>query len=276
MTIVDGKILAEQILLGLKTELRRLPFQPVFCDVLVGEDPVARSYVNIKGRRAEEIGLDFQLLEVPASISTDELIQRLQEVQNRPYLSGLIVQMPLPAGLDTRRILDAIIPRVDVDCLGSRNSERFYSGRPRLIPPTASAVMEILKLLKLDSTKKKILIIGKGELVGRPVAFLLKQQGLNVITADNLTQNLPSLALTADVIISGTGQPGLITGDYIKLGAVIIDCGTAESAGSIVGDVDLGSVAAKASFVSPVPGGVGPVTVACLLANVVAIAKEFK
>jgi len=275
-TIVQGKNVAKIIVDELAQQVKRLPFQPVFCDVLVGDDPVSLSYVRTKAKAAESIGLKFELLTTPAEISTPELVDKLKQVQQNSSLAGLIIQLPLPAHLDKEKVLEAIDASVDVDCLNPQNNNMFYQGKSQFLPPTAAAIITVLVSLKLNLDKLKILVIGQGELVGRPVTFLLRELGYQVITADESTGDLKKMTSDADVIISGTGQPKLITGDMIKEGAVVIDCGTAESAGSIVGDVDLESVKSKAKFVSPVPGGVGPVTVARLLYNVVLAAKEHK
>src|SRR3989344_3876804 len=266
-TIVKGKEIAQKILDELKAEVGKLSFQPVFCDVLVGDDPVSRSYVNTKARAAEQIGLRFDMLQVPQNITTEELIAKLKSIQSNPLLAGLIIQLPLPEHLDKLKILNAIDRSVDVDCL---------NGIDQLVPPTAGAILTVLETLNLDLSKLKILVIGQGELVGKPVTSLLMQKGYNVTTADESTTDLKQLTVDADIIISATGQPKLINADLIKLGAILIDCGTAESNGGISGDVDLESVSAKAGVVSPVPGGVGPVTVARLLQNVVSVAKTIK
>ncbi len=274
--IIDGKALAQGILDDLQKEIAEFSFQPVFCDVLVGEDPVSRSYVNMKAKAAEEIGLKFQPLELPSNTTTESVIDEIKNIQNNPHLAGLIVQLPLPDHLDKHAILDAIEPRLDVDCLGSKNSNAFYEGQSLFIPPTAAAVMAVISSLRLELSKLKIVVVGQGDLVGRPVTYLLKQIGLNPATADESIVDLKQLTSKADVVISATGQPRLITAEMIKEQAVVIDCGTAESRGGIVGDADLESIEAKASVVSPVPGGVGPVTVARLLYNVVQSAKDLK
>ncbi len=264
--LVNGQAIAQKILTELKTEVAELPFRPLFCDVLVGEDAVSRSYVNIKLRRAEEIGLEGRCVALPISATTTEVIAAIQAIQKEKNLAGLIIQLPLPKELDQALILSAIAPQFDVDALTAKS---------QFVPPTAAAVLEVLDSLNLNLATQKILMIGQGDLVGRPVTALLTERGLNVQTADGST-DLQSIVPNADIIISGTGQPKLITGDLIKQAAVLIDCGTAESGGGIVGDVDLESVRDKASVVSPVPGGVGPITVAKLLSNVVESAKTIR
>jgi methylenetetrahydrofolate dehydrogenase (NADP+) / methenyltetrahydrofolate cyclohydrolase len=277
--IINGKQIAAQLLGSLKQEVSLLGFTPIFCDVLVGTDPVSLQYVQIKGRRAEELGLAFQLAKYPELITEEELLQELVRLNSIENMSGLIVQLPLPSHLNRETIANAINPQLDVDCLGTTNSERFYSNTPdALIPPTAGAILYILKSLgeSIGFTNMKFLVIGQGELVGKPVTHLLKQAGAEVGTIDRPVDNLQEYTLKADVIITATGQPNLLIGDMVKEGVIVIDAGTSESGGGIVGDVNRESVEPKAAFLSPVPGGVGPVTVAKLLENVIMQAKKHK
>lgn len=274
MNIIDGKKIATEVLSQLKTEVSALPFQPVFCDVLVGNDKVSAQYVAMKAKTAEKIGIKFRAAVFPDNVPKQELIDEIKKICQEPNMRGLIVQLPLPANLPKQEILDAINPDIDVDCMGSLNLDNFYKGHIRFIPPTAAAIMAILENLKIDLLSKQILVVGQGELVGRPVTFLLKQKGLLVNIADINTKNTAELLKQADVIISAAGKAYLITGEKIKQGAVVIDAGTSESGGGIVGDVDFNSVSQVASAISPVPGGVGPMTVAMLLNNVVKAAKE--
>jgi len=187
---------------------------------------------------------------------------------------GVIVQLPMPKSLDKRKILDAIDPELDVDCLGKIASEKFYSNLTAGNGfPTAMACMAILDSLQLDLKNKKIAVLGQGELVGRPVTALLQFRGLTPTSIIQKTENKEALIKNADIIISGIGQGEYLAGDMLKKGVVIIDAGTSESGAGIVGDVDLESVKDIAGLVSPVPGGVGPVTVAMLLKNVLGVAK---
>lgn len=288
MKIIDGKKLREEILAKIKIEVALLPFVPVFCDVLVGGDPASAQYVRMKNKTAESVGMKFHNASFPSLITTDELIEEIKKLNKVENMCGIIVQLPLPEHLDRRKILDAIDPVLDVDCLGAVASEEFYKGKSDLGFPTALACMALLDSLHLDlegprqgGASKKIAIIGQGELVGKPVVALLRFRGLTPEIITRKTENKEELIKNADVIISGTGHAKLITGDMIKNGAVLIDAGTSESSkrpaegrASIVGDVDLESVKDIASFVSPVPGGVGPVTVAMLLQNVLKVAQK--
>jgi methylenetetrahydrofolate dehydrogenase (NADP+)/methenyltetrahydrofolate cyclohydrolase len=269
MELINGRKIAQEILDKLKLEVSKLNFQLIFCDVLIGNNAVSLSYVKAKARKAQEIGLDFKILQLLENVSTDEVIENINEIQKNPHLCGLIVQLPLPAQIDKQKVLNAINPNVDVDCLGQVNIEAFYSGRPLIFPPTTAAILEIIDLLKVDLKEKKFLVIGQGDLVGKPITYALKARGLNVSVVDKSTADLKSLTAEADVIISGAGHAQLLTSEFIKPSTILIDAGTAESAGSIVGDIDMESVRDKASILAPVPGGVGPITVAKLLENAV-------
>jgi len=276
MQLLDGRKIAEQILEQVKLEVSKLSFQPVFCDVLAGEDPASKQYVRMKAKAAERVGIRFREANYPSTIATHNLTAEIKKIGQEPNICGMIVQLPLPPSLDRQMVLDAIDPNIDVDCTGKVNTELFYSGQADVEFPTAAAVLVILDSLKQNLAGLNILVIGQGQLVGRPVAYLLKKRGLNVNVADKFTTDIDSLIKTADVIITATGKAKLITGEKIKPGAIIIDAGSSELDGGIVGDVDFDSVSNVAGFVSPVPGGVGPVTVAMLLNNVLKVAKKPK
>jgi len=291
MQIIDGKKISQEILAKIKREVALLPFQPVFSDVLVGGDPSSIQYVKMKAKAAESVGIKFHKANFPDSITTPELVKEINVLNKIPNMCGIIVQLPLPVHLNIREVLDAIDPSLDVDCLGIVASEKFYSGSTAagIGFPTALACMAIIDYLidslNINLAHKKIVVLGQGQLVGKPVTALLAFRGLTPTTITRKTANKEQLLKEADVIISGIGQGKYITGDMIKEGAVLIDAGTSESLGhsptgepngGIVGDVDLESVKDAASYVSPVPGGVGPVTVAMLLNNVLRVAKDLK
>lgn len=276
MTIVDGKKLSLDILESIKRDVATLPFVPVFCDVLVGEDLASMQYVGIKNRKAESVGIKFHTANFPSTITTEELVEEIKVLNKIENMCGLIVQLPLPVHIDRRIVLDAIDPKLDVDCLSTVSSDKFYTNENALGFPTALACMAVLDSLNLDLADKTILVLGQGMLVGKPVTALLKFRGLTVNTISRDTENKEELIKNADVIISGLGQGKYITGDMVKDGVVIIDAGTSEENGSIIGDADMESVASKASYLTPTPGGVGPVTVAMLLSNVLKVAKNIK
>jgi methylenetetrahydrofolate dehydrogenase (NADP+)/methenyltetrahydrofolate cyclohydrolase len=270
--IIDGRKIKEELLLNLKTKVETLPFPPVFCDILVGDDTVSASYVRIKGRAAESIGIKFKTVQFPEDVSTEEIVEEIENLNRVPHMCGIIVQLPLPSHIDTQRVLDAILPSLDVDCLGSLNNELFYGKGGGIGYPTALACMKLLNSLNLNLKDKNIVVLGQGKLVGLPVTQLLRRESLSVTTVDIKTEGVPSIIKDADIIISAMGQGKFITGDMVKDGVVIIDAGTSEENGSVVGDVDFESVEGKASFITPTPGGVGPVTVAILLENVLNVA----
>ena len=278
MIIIDGKKLQKEILDRIKDKVSALAFVPIFCDVLVGDNPASAQYVRMKAKMAEIVGIKFHNANFPASFTTEKLIQEIKLLNKIPNMSGIIVQLPLPAHLDQRAILDAIDPHLDVDCLGTIASEKFYSGKniDGIGLPTAFACMALLDSLNLELKNKKIVVIGQGALVGKPVAALLRSKGLEPMIVTSRTENKGNIIKEADIIISATGKGKLINDGMIKSGVVLIDAGTSESNGGIVGDIDLESIKDMAGFVSPVPGGVGPVTVAILLQNVLNVAKRLK
>jgi len=275
---IDGKKIRDEILEEIKKEVALLPFQPVFCDVLVGEDPVSKQYVEMKARYAEKVGIKFHNASFPSSITTEELVVEIKKINHLENICGIIVQLPLPEHLDRRIILDAIDFKLDVDCLGTLASEKFYKNDNKIGFPTALACMRILDSLNIEINPpaggKNIVVLGQGDLVGKPVAALLHFRGIEPQVCTSKTENNESIIKKADVIISGIGKGKYFTGEMVKNGVVLIDAGTSESNSGIVGDVDLDSVQGVAGFVSPVPGGVGPVTVAMLLSNVLQVAKE--
>ena len=271
--IIDGKKIRSEILEGVKNEVMNLPFSPVFCDILVGDDPVSAQYVRMKGKTAESVGIKFREATFPDSITTEDLISEIDNLNNVPHMCGIIVQLPLPPHIDRQAVLDAIKPSLDVDCLGSEASAKFYYNNNPIGFPTALACMQVLDSTGVELKGKNIVVLGRGNLVGKPVAHLLEVRGLPVAVVHRETEHPEDIIKNADVIISGIGKGKFITGEKIKTGAIIVDAGTSEDSGGVVGDVDLASVLPVASFVSPTPGGVGPVTVAILLRNVLETAK---
>lgn len=274
MNIIDGRKIKEEILNKLKLEIDALPFPPIFCDILVGDDSVSASYVRIKGRAAESVGIKFKTVNFKEDVTTEEIIDEIQNLNRVPLMCGIIVQLPLPSHINTQKVLDAISPTLDVDCLGQSNSSHFYGNEGGVGYPTALACMALIDSLNLDLNDKNIVVLGQGKLVGLPVSHLLKSRNLNITIVNSKTENKNEIIKNADLIVSAMGQGKFITGDMLKDDVIIIDAGTSEENGSIVGDVDIDSVENIASFVTPTPGGVGPVTVAMLLENVVNVAKN--
>lgn len=274
MILIDGKKISNDILQNVRTEVEKLSFVPVFCDVLVGDDYASRKYVDMKAKKAESVGLKFHSANFDVSIKTEELVTEIEKINKIENMCGIIVQLPLPAHIDERKVLDTIDPNLDVDVLGNIASNKFYQGEDSLCLPTALACMNILENLKLDLKSKSIVVLGQGKLVGKPVTQMLRLRGLEPATIDSSTPDPETLLQNADIIISAIGKGAYVKGNVIKEGVVIIDAGTSESGSGLVGDVDLESVKEKALYLSPCPGGVGPVTVAMLFRNVLEVAKS--
>lgn len=271
---IDGREIAKQLNEQTKLRIEKLSFKPLLVDIVVGDDPASLSYVRIKQKKALEVGLDFELCHLPISSTTELVVNVINELSAKKELCGLIIQLPLPLTIDSHVVLNTIPERVDVDLLSDVSVEKFYSNNAKLTPPTPGAIMHILKSLKIDLTNKSILVLGQGELVGRPTAHILKQMGLMPQVADSSTENIMELLMQSDILISGVGKSGLVKGDQVKQDVIVIDAGTSETSGALSGDMDYDSVAPKAKLITPVPGGVGPVTVAKLLENVVIVAEQ--
>ncbi len=284
MILIDGKKIASDILENTKQKISKLDFKPIFCDVLMGNNPSSAQYVKMKNKTAESVGIQFHNANFPESITTNELIKEIKILNKIENMCGIIIQLPLPESIDKRAVLDSIDPFLDVDCLGTLASKKFYNNydeQTDLGYPTALACMALLDSLDLNLKEKAIVVMGQGELVGKPTAALLRYRGLTYSTVTSRTGNKENLLRQADVVISGIGRGKYITGNMIKNEAVLIDAGTSEEVNgppsikaSIVGDVDLESVKNMAGYISPVPGGVGPVTVAMLLKNVLKVAQS--
>jgi len=278
MNIIDGRKIKEEILNELKSKVEALSFPPIFCDILVGDDPSSLQYVRMKAKIAESIGIKFKSVSFPESATVEEVIEEIENLNKVPHMCGVIIQLPLPknSNIDTQVVLDMIDSKLDVDCLGSVNSRNFYGDTGSIGYPTALACMKLLDSIDLDLKNKNIAVLGRGKLVGLPVTHILESRGFKVNVVHTQTENSNEIIKNADVIISALGRGKFLTGDMVKEGVVIIDAGTSEENGSVVGDVDMDSVSLKASYITPTPGGVGPVTVAMLLENVVRVAQNKK
>lgn len=258
--ILDGKKVADKIYESLEKEIEGLKekkIRPFLAVVLVGEDPASLIYVKKKEEKAESLGIGFKLYHFPAMALESDILKTIEELNQNKNIHGIIVQLPLPKNIDTDKILKSIASEKDIE----------------RISPAANAILEILRFYDIDFMDKKIVIVGRGKLVGEPLHKMLAAQSIEPQVCDSHTPDLQSKTLSADIIISGVGEPGLITAEMVSPNAVVIDAGTAESSGKLAGDVDK-SVYEKVAAYSPVPGGVGPVTVAMLYKNLVEAAKN--
>ncbi len=261
MIKVDGKKIRER----LKGEIRDLLSETgpkSLAIIYVGENPVIDSYVALKKRFGEELGITVDVLRFSADVAESDLLQEIAKAASK--YSGMIVQLPLPESLDKEKVLNAVPTALDVDVLASKSFEGFSRGEIKKLPPVVAAVAEIVREYEVDLSSKKIVIVGQGPLVGRPVGAWLGREGFAYEFFERGGD--VELLKSADVIISGAGVPGLVTASVVKEGAILIDAGTSTSSGKIAGDIDLAAYE-KASLVSGVPGGVGPITVASLFKN---------
>lgn len=273
MEFLKGAPLARTIKNDLRERIEKLAHKPVFVDVLVGEDLASAQYVAMKYKAAQQLGIEVLNVALPSAVSTEELVEKMHELAAVPYMAGIIVQLPLPDHVDAQAVFDAIPAHLDVDILGAQATEDFYANRSLLTYPAAQACYELLQTAG-DLSGKNIVIIGQGKLVGRPLTHLLRRDGHHVHVVTKETSDKAILIADADVLVSAAGVPHLITGEQIKNGAILIDAGTTEQGGGVVGDIDTDSVAARAAFLAPVPGGVGPLTVGLLFVNVVTTAEH--
>jgi len=275
--LIDGKAIAKKIneqTAARVTALKQKGLAPKLAVVLVGDDPASRTYVKNKGKAAKTIGLEFALHEIDGSTSTTILLEKIFELQRDKALSGLIVQLPLPAHIDTNAILNSISPERDVDCLTDANIGKLVMKTNSIAPPTPSAVMSILEELQIDPVGKNVTIIGVGPLVGKPLAIMLMNARASVTTCNSKTKDTKEKCLAADIIVTGVGRKNVLRGDMVRVGAIVIDTGVDFVDGKMSGDVNVAEVIKKAAYVTPTPGGVGPITVARLLANTVSCAKN--
>ncbi len=276
--IVNGTKIAKLILKRLQGEVSVLKQQGIIPKLgvfLIGNDHPSNTYVQKKKEACQKIGVEFLLKKYEENITGEELMEEIDNVQKNDNLTGLIVQLPLPRHIDKYRLIKHIDPKIDVDCLTSINLGRLVIGNYNIIPPTAGAILEILKYYDIELKGKIIVLIGMGTLVGRPLANLLFHRKVTVISCNSDTKDLEKMTNKADIIISGVGKYNLVTGKMIKKDAIVIDAGISFVDGKICGDINFAEISARASLVTPTPKGVGPLTVAKLVENTVKCAQRF-
>jgi len=268
--LIDGRLHARAIRDELKRAVEGHPEQrrPGITVIQVGDDPASTVYVGGKQRAAEEVGFQ-SAIEHLHNVTQRELHARIADLAADSAIDGILVQMPLPDGLDPDQALEQIPPHKDVDGLHPYNAGRLAQGNPTFIPATPLGVLEVLRRERIDPTGRHAVVVGRSRLVGRPLALLLLQNHATVTIAHSHTTDLPAITKTADILVAATGKRGLITGEHVRPGAIVIDVGITRDpdTGKLTGDVDRASVDPVAGALTPVPGGVGPMTVAMLLVN---------
>lgn len=280
--LIDGKQLSDQVLQEIASEVELLRAEhdivPTLAVVLVGEDPASQVYVRNKVKRAEEAGMCSIAHRLDAECTQDVLNKLIDHLNNDPKVHGILVQLPLPSHLNDEEVIASIHPAKDVDGFHPLNVGALASGRPSLVPCTPQGCMIMLRQVHPDLSGKNVVVVGRSNIVGKPMAALLLQANCTVTIAHSRTQNIEALCLNADIVVAAVGRAEFINADWIKPGATVIDVGInaidVDGKRKLVGDVDFESVARIAGAITPVPGGVGPMTIACLLLNTTRAAKS--
>ena len=279
MTIIDGKKLSQKIREEIKVEVNEMKKEgltPGLAVILVGNDPASQTYVKMKKNTSAEVGIYSVVHEFPETISEKELLSTIDMINENPNIHGLLIQLPLPKHIDTTKILERVSPSKDVDGFHPYNMGRLVEGLESFVPCTPLGVMEMFKEYKIDLYGKDVCVVGASNIVGKPMWALLVNEMATVDICHIATKDLKEHTKRADIVIVGVGKPNLITEDMVKDGAAVIDIGINRLPnGKLVGDVDFENVSKKASFITPVPGGVGPMTIAMLLKNTIKAARNF-
>jgi methylenetetrahydrofolate dehydrogenase (NADP+)/methenyltetrahydrofolate cyclohydrolase len=278
MQLIDGKSVAKKVQATVTTEVAQLKQEmnivPGLAVILVGDDPASHAYVKMKAKACENVGLYSITHNMPDTISQDEIIATIEMMNNNPRIDGILVQLPLPKHIDTDKILEVIDPKKDVDGFHAYNVGRLVTGLDSFVPCTPLGVMKLFEEYEIDLRGKDVCVVGASNIVGKPMASLLLNAEATVTITHIHTKDLKAHTSKADIIVVGVGVPGLIKEDMVKDGAIVIDIGTNRiEDGSLVGDVDFQNVSPKCSYITPVPGGVGPMTIAMLLSNTLKSAK---
>lgn len=270
-TLIDGKAFAARLRGRIAQEVARIKADhgvtPGLAVVLVGEDPASAVYVRSKGRATVEVGMNSYEHRLPAETSQEELLALIARLNADAAVNGILVQLPLPAHLDETAVINAIAPEKDVDGFTVLNAGRLATGQRAMVPCTPLGCLMLLRDRLGCLSGKEALVIGRSNIVGKPMAQLLLADSATVTVAHSRTRDLPALCRRADIVVAAVGRPRFVQGEWIKPGAVVIDVGINRTEAGLVGDVDFESVRKVAGAITPVPGGVGPMTIACLLAN---------
>jgi len=273
--LIDGKALAARIRAQVREEAARLPRPPALAVVLAGDDPASQIYVRGKERDCAECGIRTRTHRLPAETRREELLALIDALNRDDAVDGILVQLPLPEGLEERTVFRALSPEKDVDCFHPLNAGLLALGEPHFMPCTPAGVLELLDAYDIPIRGRQCTVIGRSNLVGSPLARLLTGRDGTVTLCHSKTENLPALTRQADILVSAAGRAGLITADMVKEGAAVIDVAMNRDAdGRLTGDADFGPVSERAAYITPVPGGVGPMTRAMLLRNVLRAASR--
>lgn len=272
MSIIDGKALSAKIREELKTSVVKLKengITPGLSVVLVGDDPASATYVRSKARTCDELGIYSVVHRLDADTTQEELISLVHDLNNDPKLHGILVQLPLPSHLDELAVLREVDPDKDVDGLHVVTAGRLLVGAEGFIPCTPKGIIHLIKSTGTDMTGKNAVVVGRSNMVGKPISLLLQRENATVTMCHSRTKDLAKVCAGADILVAAIGRPEMITGEFVKNGAVVIDVGTTRVDGKLKGDVLFAEAEKKASYITPVPGGVGPMTITMLMENTI-------
>lgn len=267
--ILDGKITSKNIRVKLKETVSKMNAKITLLVILVGDDPASMIYVASKEKASKSVGIKPITWLLDKNITQKELVNKIREANMDPSINGILVQLPLPKHLEEKIIINEIDPLKDVDGLTYINQGKLFNNEKTIVPATPLGVMQMFEEYRMDISGKNALVIGRSNLVGKPLAMLLLQKNATVTIAHSKTKDLKELTKTMDIVISCVGKPKFITADMIKEDAIVIDVGISRVLGKVIGDVDFENVSLIAEAITPVPGGVGPMTIAALLGNVI-------
>ncbi|MBN2734906.1 MAG: bifunctional methylenetetrahydrofolate dehydrogenase/methenyltetrahydrofolate cyclohydrolase FolD [Methanomicrobiaceae archaeon] len=272
--LINGKEISENRLSALKEEISASAINPCLATVIVGEDPASQMYVRMKHKACEQVGIKSVGVVLPADCTTEEVLSAVSKLNSDGSVHGILVQLPLPKHVDTEAVIEAVSPEKDVDGFHPYNIGQLFSGRPEYVPCTPGGIMTLFSEYGIELSGKKAVVIGRSVDVGRPMAALLINADATVTVCHSRTKNLEDEMRSADILVSAIGKAKFVKGDMVKEGAVVIDVGINQDENNkLCGDVDFESVKEKASAITPVPGGVGPMTIATLMENTLKSAK---
>lgn len=276
--IISGKIMSEEIRNDIRTRVEKLKneydYVPGLSVILVGDDPASEIYVNNKGKGCTEVGIRSETIRMPAETTQEELIGTIRRLNDDPSVNGILVQLPLPRHINENTVLAEIVPEKDVDGFHLLNVGCLMTGNEGVVPCTPKGALKMIKSTGVDLNGKEAVVIGRSNIVGKPMAMLLLQENCTVTVCHSRTKNLAEHTRNADVLVVAVGKAGFVKGDMIKPGAVVIDVGINRVNGKVTGDVDFESASEVAGWITPVPGGVGKMTITMLLENTVEAAER--
>lgn len=274
--IIDGKLVASSVKQAVKQEVEELHkkhIKPCLAVILVGENPASLVYVNNKQKTCNELGIESKSIIISEDFGQENLLDVIQDLNEDPTVNGILCQLPLPAGYDEQAVIEAINPAKDVDAFHPINVGRIVTGDYAFLPCTPAGIIEMLQYYNIDISGKECVVVGRSNIVGKPMSMLLLHKNGTVTIAHSKTKDLSEVCRRADILVAAVGKPKFITADMVKDGAVVIDVGINRIDGKLCGDVDFENVSRKTSWITPVPGGVGPMTIAMLMKNTVTAAK---